>query len=327
MCQVTIVIPNYNGEKYLKNCIQSVRDHTRIPYQLTVVDNGSSDRSIEEIEEAFPEVRVIRLDKNYGFCKAVNEGIRDSSTPYVLLLNNDTVIRKGFVENLLRAVERDEKIFSVEAKMLQYADPSRIDSAGTYYNALGWAYSAGKDKPSSRYTRKKYTFSTCAGAAIYRRELLEKTGLFDERHFAYLEDVDVGYRARIYGYHNTYCPDAVVYHVGSGTSGSKYNSFKVKMTGRNNIYLNYKNMPLPQIILNILPLAFGFAVKYLFFLKIGFGKDYLAGAKEGLQNMRRQKKVPFQIRHLPNYLSIEADLIANTIFYAKDWFSRKLFHK
>ena len=313
MCQVTIVIPNYNGEKYLKNCIQSVRDHTRIPYQLIVVDNGSSDRSIEEIEEAFPEVRVIRLDKNYGFCKAVNEGIRDSSTPYVLLLNNDTVIRKGFVENLLQAVERDEKIFSVEAKMLQYADPSRIDSAGTYYNALGWAYSAGKDKPSSRYTRKKYTFSTCAGAAIYRRELLEKTGLFDERHFAYLEDVDIGYRARILGYRNLYEPKAEVIHVGSASSGSRYNEFKVRYSARNNIYLIYKNMPLLQWLINLPFLSAGFGIKTLFFWKKGFGKIYLKGLLEGISICRKKEKVRFRPGNLKNYIIIQLELWINLI--------------
>ena len=313
MCQVTIVIPNYNGEKYLKNCIQSVRDHTRIPYQLIVVDNGSSDRSIEEIEEAFPEVRVIRLDKNYGFCKAVNEGIRDSSTPYVLLLNNDTVIRKGFVENLLRAVERDEKIFSVEAKMLQYADPSRIDSAGTYYNALGWAYSAGKDKPSSRYTRKKYTFSTCAGAAIYRRELLEKTGLFDERHFAYLEDVDIGYRARILGYRNLYEPKAEVIHVGSASSGSRYNEFKVRYSARNNIYLIYKNMPLMQWLINLPFLCAGFGIKTLFFWKKGFGKIYLKGLLEGISICRKKEKVRFRPGNLKNYIIIQLELWINLV--------------
>ena len=85
---------------------------------------------------------------------------------------------------------------------------------------------------------------------MYRRELFAKVGLFDELHFAYLEDLDLGYRAKIQGYRNVYCPTAKVYHVGSGTSGSKYNSFKVKLSARNSVYVNYKNMPLPQLILN-----------------------------------------------------------------------------
>lgn len=325
--KVTVIIPNYNGKHFLKPCLDALSRQTNPDFCITIVDNASSDGSLEYLQENYPEIKVIALSENFGFSKAVNVGIRSAKTPYVILLNNDTEPAPDYIDAMIRAIEQSPRIFSVSSKMIQMYHPELIDSAGDLYTVLGWAICRGTGRPVSNYTASDQIFSACAGAAIYRRAVFKKIGYFDEAHFAYLEDVDVGYRARIYGYHNTYCPDAAVYHVGSGTSGSKYNSFKVKMTGRNNIYLNYKNMPLPQIILNILPLAFGFAVKYLFFLKIGFGKDYLAGAKEGLQNMRRQKKVPFQIRHLPNYLSIEADLIANTIFYAKDWFSRKLFHK
>lgn len=139
---------------------------------------------------------------------------------------------------------------------------------------------------------KKYDeiFTACAGAAIYRRSVFDEIGYFDENHFAYLEDIDIGYRARIYGYYNMYCPTALVYHVGSGTSGSKYNSFKVKLAARNNLYLNYKNMPALQLVLNFIPLAIGYFVKYLFFCKIGFGKDYKEGFIEGLQTAKQQKK-------------------------------------
>ena len=124
-----------------------------------------------------------------------------------------------------------------------------------------------------------------------------------------------------------YCPTALVYHVGSGTSGSKYNSFKVKLSARNSVYLNYKNMPLAQLILNCVPLALGWLVKSLFFAKIGFGKDYREGLKEGFQTLPEQKKVPFRLRHLGNYVTIELELIAHTFAYAKDWFSRRLFSK
>ena len=136
----------------------------------------------------------------------------------------------------------------------------------------------------------------------------------------------MGYRAKIYGYKNMYCPTALVYHVGSGTSGSKYNSFKVKLSARNSVYLNYKNMPLAQLILNFVPLALGWLIKSLFFAKIGFGRDYREGLKEGFQTLSEQKKVPFRLRHLGNYVAIELELIAHTFAYARDWFSRKLGH-
>ena len=146
MCKVTVVIPNYNGEKYLVPCLASLYEETRAEIKVIVVDNGSKDDSLNRAIKLYPQTRIIRLDRNYGFCRAVNEGITASDTEYVLLLNNDTLVRKGFVEALLRRIERSEKIFSVEAKMLQYQDEARIDSAGTYYNALGWAFARGKDQ-------------------------------------------------------------------------------------------------------------------------------------------------------------------------------------
>ena len=130
---------------------------------------------------------------------------------------------------------------------------------------LGWAFQRGVGRPEKLYKRSCRVFTACAGAAIYRREVFETIGYFDEMHFAYLEDIDVGYRAKLYGYDNVFCPEAVVYHVGSGTSGSKYNSFKVKLAARNNVYLNYKNMRTWQLLLNSPCLLAGTFVKFLFF--------------------------------------------------------------
>ena len=132
MCKVTVVIPNYKGEKYLLPCLKSVYEMTGIPVHVIVVDNGSSDSSIETAKERYPQTEFICFSKNYGFCRAVNAGIKASRTPYVILLNNDTKVREGFVENLLHRIEENERCFSVEAKMLQYQDPGKMDSAGTF---------------------------------------------------------------------------------------------------------------------------------------------------------------------------------------------------
>ena len=229
--------------------------------------------------------------------------------------------------SMIKAIEKSPHIFSVSSKMIQMYHPELIDSAGDLYTLMGWGVCRGTGRPVSNYTKADQIFTACAGAAIYRRSAFSKIGLFDENHFAYLEDIDVGYRAKIYGYKNTYCPTALVYHVGSGTSGSKYNSFKVKLSARNNIYLNYKNMPFLQLVLNFIPLFLGCVVKYLFFMRKGFGEDYACGIKEGLSHAREQKKVAFKLRHLPNYILIEFELILHTLSYARDWFRRKLFKK
>lgn len=325
--KVTIVIPNYNGKHFMEPCLSSLSEQTYKNFHILVVDNASSDGSIEYMEENYPDIELIKLQKNYGFSKAVNIGIQHSRTPYVILLNNDTTVDTRYVEEMVKAIEKSPKIFSVSSKMIQMYHPELIDSAGDLYTLLGWGVCRGCGRPVSNYQKYDEIFTACAGAAIYRRSVFDEIGYFDENHFAYLEDIDIGYRARIYGYYNMYCPTALVYHVGSGTSGSKYNSFKVKLAARNNLYLNYKNMPALQLVLNFIPLAIGYFVKYLFFCKIGFGKDYKEGFIEGLQTAKLQKKVKFQFKHLGNYLVIEIDLIKYTFDYIKDWFSRKLFKK
>ena len=325
--KVTIVIPNYNGKHFMEPCLSSLSEQTYKDFHILVVDNASSDGSIEYMEENYPDIELIKLQKNYGFSKAVNIGIQHSRTPYVILLNNDTTVDTRYVEEMVKAIEKSPKIFSVSSKMIQMYHPELIDSAGDLYTLSGWGVCRGCGRPVSNYTKYDEIFTACAGAAIYRRSVFDEIGYFDENHFAYLEDIDIGYRARIYGYYNMYCPTALVYHVGSGTSGSKYNSFKVKLAARNNLYLNYKNMPALQLVLNFIPLAIGYFVKYLFFCKIGFGEDYKEGFIEGLQTAKLQKKVKFQFKHLGNYLLIEIDLIKYTFDYIKDWFSRKLFKK
>ena len=124
-------------------------------------------------------------------------------------------------------------------------------------------------------------------------------GLFDEEHFAYLEDMDIGYRARIAGYENWYFPQARVYHVGSATSGSQYNVFKVRYSSRNNVYMIYKNMPSVQILLNLPLLLVGFAVKFLFFWRKGFGREYAEGIKNGILLCKKDRKITFQCQIKP----------------------------
>lgn len=311
MCEVTVVIPNYNGQKYLVPCLRALYEASKVKMDVVVVDNGSKDQSIVDAKELFPQVRYILLDRNYGFCRAVNEGIQAAHTEYVLLLNNDTEVRSGFVEKLLRRIKKSPRIFSVEAKMVQFGNHDLIDSAGTYYNALGWAFARGKDASVSKYNRRCRTFAACAGAAIYRKAVFEEIGYFDEKHFAYLEDIDIGYRARIYGYINLYEPEAQVIHVGSAASGSRYNEFKTRYSVRNNIYLIYKNMPLWQIILNLPLLAAGFLIKALFFWKKGLGSVYVKSLKDGFTICSAEDKVIYDRNHLKNYLQIQAELWLN----------------
>ena len=318
LAKVSVVIPNYNGIKFYRECFLALRRQTLAPDKIIVVDNGSTDGSAEAIESEFPEVTMIRFPENTGFTGAVNEGIRASEgMDYAILLNNDTSAEPDFVKELVRAIGKNENIFSAQAKMLKMDDETLMDDAGDFYCAFGWAFARGKGRPASAYLRPREIFSSCAGAAIYSMRILKEIGLFDENHFAYLEDTDIGWRARIRGYVNVFAPRAKVLHVGSATSGSVYNLFKVLNTSRNSIYLVYKNMPAGQIILNLPFLVFGFTVKAVFFAKKGFGKEYLTGLVNGFKMCRKGreegKKVLYDSRNLPHYFRIQCELWVNCL--------------
>lgn len=313
MQEVSVIIPNFNGVAFLDGVLGSLEQQTLENFEVILVDNGSSDGSCAFAAANYPWVHVIELPENFGFCRAVNEGIRAAKAPYVLLLNNDTEVESTFLEEMVAALGRHKKAFSCAAKMVQYHDRDKLDDAGNYYCALGWSFARGKGKDIHAYDKEEQIFAACAGAAIYRKKIFEKIGYFDEEHFAYLEDTDVGYRARIHGYQNWYAPKAVVYHVGSGTSGSRYNQFKTRYSSRNNVYLLYKNMPILQIILNFPFIIAGFGVKLLFFTLKGMGREYLAGIKNGFQISQKGKKVPFTVKNLPHYVQIQLELWINII--------------
>ncbi len=314
--KITVVIPNYNGMKYIPDCLQTLSAQN-YPAHVLIVDNGSTDGSVEWVKEHYPQYELCLLEENTGFCNAVNVGIAKAKTPYVLLLNNDTKVKPGFLENMERAIEQSENIFSVSAKMLSMADESRMDNAGDLYCALGWAFARGQGKAAEKYEKPARIFSACGGAVIYRKALLDKIGVFDNTHFAYLEDVDIGWRARIYGYENRYEPSARVLHAGSGASGSKHNTFKVNLSSANSVRIIRKNMPLLQRLINLPLLLTGFLVKTLFFTLKGMGGTYVKGCLRGLKcslsKEGRAAKVPFKFRNLGNYFKIQLELWWNIL--------------
>lgn len=319
MIKTTVVIPNYNGIEYIDNCLASLYRGTAAT-EIIVVDNHSEDGSPELVREKYPGVRLITFAENKGFSAAVNAGIKAADTEYVLLLNNDTVADKGMVTELERALNENPGAFSAGAKMISLHTPDKLDGAGDFYCALGWAFARGKDKSTDSFNKSGRIFSSCAGAALYRRKLFDNIGYFDENHFAYLEDIDLGYRANIYGYPNIYVPGAEVYHAGSAVSGSRHNTFKVRLSAGNSVYLIYKNMPLFQILLNLPFLIPGYLIKCFFFTLKGMGRVYLEGIVKGVHlcfsEKGKEKKVRFSIGNFKNYVWIQGQLWLNILRWA-----------
>lgn len=312
---VSVIIPNFNGKHFLKTCLDSLKQQTYKDTEIIIADNNSSDGSVEYIKENYPEAAVIELDSNAGFSYAVNEGIRRAEGEYVLLLNNDTEADPYCIERLAEAISRSDDIFSVNAKMIQYNNRELIDDAGDEYNALGWAFKRGYNKNIKFENNSARVMSACAGASIYRKSIFNEIGYFDNHFFAYLEDVDIGYRANIYGYKNYYCPEAIVYHVISGTTGNRKTEFKTKLSARNNIYVIYKNMPFFQILLNLPLLIAGTLIKAMFFAMHGYGRLYLKETIKAVFHEKPVKKVPFQIKNLKNYVWMQIRLWRNCVYF------------
>ena len=319
--KITVIIPNYNGIKYIEGCLDSLENEKKEEgtpkFGVIVVDNGSTDGSEVLLKEKYKDITKIFLEKNTGFCHAVNLGIKAADTPYVILLNNDTKVLAGFIKNLYECISRKKKTFAVSSQMLMWDKPELLDDAGDLYNAFGWAFARGKKRPAKEFDKRAKVFSACGGAAIYKRSVFEKIGYFDERHFAYLEDLDICYRAKIYGYNNYYEPGAKVLHFGSASTGSRYNEKKTAICAANSIYVIYKNMPFLQLLLNFPLILAGIFIKFIFFCKKKMGRLYLKGIMQGLEKSSgveaKEHKIAYKSVNLPHYFQIQLELYLNIL--------------
>ncbi len=323
-----VIIPHYNKLSLLKECLKYLDGQNYVNFEVAIVDNGSTDGSAEyiyDLSKNDKKYHAILFNENMGFAYAVNKGIKyaiENSFDYSILLNNDAYVKSDFVENLTDSILSHRDAFAVSSLMLNFKKPNIVDSFGDYYTILGWAYQGRVGTDINEIIEDEMAFSACGGASIYRNTVFEKIGLFDEKFFAYLEDIDVSYRAKLHGYNVYTCKDAVCYHLGSATSGSKYNKFKVKMSARNNIYLIYKNMPIYQLLINLIPICIGTAIKFIFFLFRGFGFDYLSGTISGIKNCSMVDRTNFRRINIANVINIEVQLIKNTFKYISNFIKR-----
>jgi len=309
-----IVVPNYNGFRHMELLAKSLAAQDDSDFRFILVDNGSEDGSPELFDKLSTELGldhiIIRNGANLGFPAAVNAGIRASGEEIVILLNNDIEAHPSFVGELKRSMESRPDAFSVQARMMRFDDRDKLDDAGDGYTILGWGYKTGDGKDANGYMHGREIFSSCAGAAAYRKRVFDEIGLFDESFFAYLEDMDISWRAKIAGYKNHYSPDSVVYHVGSSSTGGRRSSFKMKLVPRNNIWLIWKNMPMIFIILNLPFIMAGILIKGAAFSMMGFGREYWGSVAEGITTLGEVRRGPFRLKDAGRHIAIQLELIA-----------------
>lgn len=245
---ISTIILNWNGKEYLHACIRSVKEQTYPRMEIILVDNASTDGSVEYLRDLFPDLHLIVSPENLGYGGGNNLGIRKASGRYLFILNNDTVLEKRCVEFLWRSIETDLRIGATTPKIVLDDQRGTIDAAGLTIYPDGLSIGRGRLEPEDKYKQTEEVFFGSGCASLCRREMLEEVGLFDGDFFAYAEDTDLGWRARLAGWKSYYVPEAVVYHHHSRRFGT-YSSTKAFLVERNRIWVAWKNFPFPLLCL------------------------------------------------------------------------------
>ena len=254
---ISVVIPNYNGSAFLETCLKSLERQTYRGFEVVFVDNASQDDSLEIVRRLAPWAVILEQSQNLGFSGGVNAGVRVAHGEWIAVLNNDTEASEDWLEECLAALERHPAVSFLACRILDFRDRRLLYSAGDCFLRTGIGYRRGHgqiDAPA--YQREAEIFSACGCAALYRKSALEAAGGFDQKFFAYMEDVDLALRMQAAGAHGYYVPHAVVFHLGGGTSGGESSRLTVRLHTRNSVLLLLQSVPavivwrcLPMIVL------------------------------------------------------------------------------
>lgn len=297
-----VIIPSWNGWHLLQDCLNALDRQTVRPAQIIVVDNGSQDETVEQVGSRWPQVRMIVLRQNEGFAGGCNRGIEAADAGLdVVLLNNDACPRPGWLEQLERAAgDLPDSVGVLSAKMI--GSDGLIDSTGDFLTSWGMAFQRGHgERDNGQYDRRTQIFSGCGGASLYRRAMLEDVGVFDEAFFAYYEDVDLCFRARLAGWDVRLVPAAVVVHEAGATSG-RMHGFRRYHATRNLWFLVLKNVPsrlLPAMLVRVALLQGWWLLGAARHRQLGVALRAHLHAGQRLRELVRQRRLVQARRSIP----------------------------
>jgi GT2 family glycosyltransferase len=277
--KVSILIVNWNGLVHLSECLDSLAAQSCRDFETIVVDNGSSDGSVELLRKAYPWVRLVSLNENTGFATGNNVGFAHARGDYIVTLNNDTRVAPDWLEILVSVAESYPRAGMVGCRICSFADPDIIDSLGMGICRDGMARGRFRRRPWSSLQRQEVEdiLFPSACAALYKRAMLAESGFFDDNFFAYAEDTDLGLRGRLAGWEAVLATQAVVYHKYSQTGGS-LSPFKVYLVERNHYWVALKNFPASQLVLLPLYTFWRYAEQLRAVLaRSGTGGEFCAG--------------------------------------------------
>jgi GT2 family glycosyltransferase len=290
MPRASVIVVNYNRRDDTLDCLKALDAQSFEDFEVIVVDNGSSDNSVEEIRK-FKEanslshpVRIFSLTDNKGFASANLAGLVQSKAEYIALLNNDTEPGAQWLQRLVNAMDANPEVGICATKMIA-TGTGLIDSAGDGYSSLLKGFKRGEGRPKYFYDKAGYVFGACAGAALYRRRMIDHVGFLDEDFFLLHEDTDLNLRAQIAGWKILYVPDAIVYHKVSSSIG-RMSDLAVYYTLRNGEFVRIKNIPFPVFLRHLPGYVLGMAAEIVYFgVRHGKWGLYYRAKKDAMRNL------------------------------------------
>lgn len=246
---VSVIVVNWNGREYLGECLQSLAHQSFVDFEVILVDNGSTDGSVEHVQSRFPGfARILQNPKNLGFSGGNNRGIKEARGKYIALLNNDAKADPHWLMELVRTAEADHQAGMLASKIYLQDGWKIIDNVGHLIYRDGLNRGRGRlEEDHGQFDKMEEVLFPSGCAALYRREMLEEIGLFDEDFFAYGDDTDIGLKGRLAGWKCFYIPQAIVYHRYSQSS-NPYSPLKAFYVERNRVWIAVKYFPLPLLL-------------------------------------------------------------------------------
>ena len=283
---VSIIVLNYNGRAWLERCLPAAIAETASDCELIVVDNGSSDGSLEFLSTFRPVIRVLPLESNVGFAAGNNAGARLARGRYLAFLNNDAAPQPGWLAAVRAALDAHPRAGLAASCIVYLSDPATVDSAGDGMTRFGGAFKRAHGRPVSEARDSREVFGACGAACLIRRGLFDDIGGFDEAYFAVHEDVDLSYRCQLLDYHCIYCPDAVVHHAGSATMGRV--SARSVFWGQRNLEWTYvKNTPWPLLLFTLPGHVLYNVAAILYFARSGHLRTFLSAKWHAIKELPR----------------------------------------
>jgi GT2 family glycosyltransferase len=251
-----VIVLNWNGRRYLENCLESLLvQQLEGGFEALLIDNASTDDSVEYVRDCWPAVRIVQTERNLGFAAGNNRGFQVARGRYLVLLNTDTSVQPGWLSALVAAAESHPEAGAVTSKLVFMADPGEIQNAGSLLLSDGSGADRGfHQRDTGQYDVQEEVFGACGAAVLYRREMLEDVGQFDETFFNYYEDTDLSWRMRLRGWKVLYEPAALVHHVHTGTGG-EWSPFFIFHVDRNRLFMILKNAPAGMVMCTLLHFA------------------------------------------------------------------------